>query len=277
MTVLSAFEERKETLRQRLAAAGTPEESSKALQAAFSAMAEALAAEEENDTARQRSRAVLALAKEAPALLLAGTAKGELVLPEKGAAKMGSRLPFGALAAGGVLLAVLAAYELISGRIVPALLIVIGGLLLAGVKLMDHGDQWSARGQAYCDADRLIEESAKLCRAVDGCLADLAIIDQENRLRLGAVSDDALLSMIGVLLEAKASGRADMAVRSLDEAQQYLRQMGMEPVDYSADQSAYFDLLPTLGEPRTLRPALLKEGKLLRRGVAAVSEKGADA
>ena len=58
MTVLSAFEERKETLRQRLSAARTPEESSKALQAAFSAMAEALAADEENDTTRQRSRAV---------------------------------------------------------------------------------------------------------------------------------------------------------------------------------------------------------------------------
>ena len=43
----------------------------------------------------------------------------------------------------------------------------------------------------------------------------------------------------------------------------------MELVPYTPENAAMFDLLPTLGDARTIRPALMREGKLLRRGTAA--------
>jgi len=70
-------------------------------------------------------------------------------------------------------------------------------------------------------------------------------------------------------MEAKASGRADAGSRVLSLAEQYLRMLGMEAVMYSAQTAESFDVLPTLSGERTIRPALYKDGKLLRRGVAA--------
>ena len=49
-----------------------------------------------------------------------------------------------------------------------------------------------------------------------------------------------------------------------------VQQLAKEKVIPAAKQRPYmFDLLPTLGEARTIRPALVREGKLLRRGTAA--------
>ncbi|MDY5348285.1 MAG: hypothetical protein SPG80_01885, partial [Candidatus Ventricola sp.] len=74
------------------------------------------------------------------------------------------------------------------------------------------------------------------------------------------------------LLEARATGRADVALRSLDQAETYLRRLGVTPVWFErgdAENARMFDLLPTLSGERTIRPALMKDGRLIRRGVAA--------
>ena len=46
--------------------------------------------------------------------------------------------------------------------------------------------------------------------------------------------------------------------------------LGMAALDYSKEHAAHFDVLPTLGAARTIRPALLREGRLVRKGVAAM-------
>ena len=58
-------------------------------------------------------------------------------------------------------------------------------------------------------------------------------------------------------------------MRSLAQAEQYLHMLGMEVLRYEEQSAAYFDVLPTMGEARTIRPALIRDGKVLRRGMAA--------
>lgn len=90
-------------------------------------------------------------------------------------------------------------------------------------------------------------------------------------MHLSGTADDAMLDLLASLMEAKASGRDELAVRSLAQVEQYLRALGVEAVFYDAQNAALFDILPTMGAPRTVRPALVSEGKVLRRGVAALS------
>ena len=50
--------------------------------------------------------------------------------------------------------------------------------------------------------------------------------------------------------------------------QPWLSTRGIETRDYSPETAEMFDLLPTRGTPATLRPALVKEGKLAATGRA---------
>ena len=104
---------------------------------------------------------------------------------------------------------------------------------------------------------------------------DLALLDlPAGGTRLTGTADDAMLDLLVALMEAKASGRDEMAMRSLSLAEEYLRMLGVEVVSYAPERAAMFDRLPTVGAARTVRPALLKDGRVLRRGVAAVAMEG---
>ena len=92
--------------------------------------------------------------------------------------------------------------------------------------------------------------------------------------QLSGTADDAMLDLLVALMEAKASGRDEMAMRSLSLAEEYLRMLGVEIVPYAPERDAMFDRLPTVGAARTVRPALVKDGRVLRRGVAAVAMEG---
>jgi hypothetical protein len=47
--------------------------------------------------------------------------------------------------------------------------------------------------------------------------------------------------------------------------------LGVELIFYDEQHAQLFDLLPTMGSARTIRPAMMKDGKILRRGVAAAA------
>ena len=102
-------------------------------------------------------------------------------------------------------------------------------------------------------------------RQWDPRLTAPAVLRPEDTETVEGATVDLLVS----LLEARATGRDDVAMRSLDQVEQALRAQGVEAVAYSAERAELFDLLPTLGEERTVRPALVRDGRLLRRGVAA--------
>lgn len=275
MNAITVFEERKGELREKICAAKEPEARIAAAQLALEEIACVLAQAEQDDARRQRQQAVLALARRAPQWLSCASAQGEMVIaaPQKAEKRLKGR--FGAKGVGAVLLALLAAVELIDGRFIFAAVQLAGcALVLLGSgalpAFLARTGAAQARGVVTIDADMLLARLCDLCRAADVCTSDLEILEKEAGLaRLSGTADEAMLDLLCAMLEAENSGRADAGSRVLGLARQYLRMLSMEAVYFSEDTADSFDVLPTLSGERTIRPALYRDGKLVRRGVAA--------
>lgn len=275
MNAAAAFSHREAELLEQLAGAQEIEQAIAACSMALEQTACELAQDEQDEHARQRQQAVMALARRAPQLLRAASARGELVVSGEQAAPAQSRqekLRRGARAAGAFLLAALAVYELIGGHAMFAALQLSGGaLLLAAGKSEQAAVPCQARGIPCVDADAAVRMLRGLCQAADVCVSDLALLDKDAGLaRLTGTADDAMLDLLTALMEAKASGRSELAMRSLSQAEQYLHALGIELIAYDAAHAQLFDVLPTMGEARTIRPAMVQDGRVLRRGVAAL-------
>lgn len=277
MNAAAAFSHREEQLLEQLAGAQDIEQAVAACTMALEQTACELAQDEQDEHARQRQQAVMALARRAPQLLRAAAARGELVLFDrpKEAQTQGrqDRLRRGARAAGAFLLAALAVYELIDGQTMFAALQLVGGalLLIPGEKGERAQAPCEARAVPCVEAKTAVRMLRELCQAADICVSDLALLDQDmGNTRLSGTADDAMLDLLTALMEAKASGRDELAMRSLSQAEQYLHRLGVELIPYDAAHAQLFDVLPTMGEERTIRPALMKDGRLLRRGAAAL-------
>ena len=275
MNAAAAFSHREAELLEQLAGAQEIDQAIAACSMALEQTACELAQDEQDEHARQRQQAVMALARRAPQLLHAAAARGELVVSGEQAAPAQSRqekLRRGARAAGAFLLAALAVYELIGGHAVFAVLQLAGGaLLLAAGKGEQAAVPCQARGIPYVDAEAAVRMLRGLCQAADVCVSDLALLDKDAGMaHLTGTADDAMLDLLTALMEAKASGRSELAMRSLSQAEQYLHALGIELIAYDAAHAQVFDVLPTMGEARTIRPAMMKDGKVLRRGVAAL-------
>lgn len=276
MNAAAAFSHREAELLEQLAGAQEIDQAIAACSMALEQTACELAQDEQDEHARQRQQAVMALARRAPQLLHAAAARGELVVSGEQAAPAQSRqekLRRGARAAGAFLLAALAVYELIGGHAMFAVLQLAGGaLLLAAGKGEQAAVPCQARGIPYVDAEAAVRMLRGLCQAADVCVSDLALLDKDAGMaHLTGTADDAMLDLLTALMEAKASGRSELAMRSLSQAEQYLHALGIELIAYDAAHAQLFDVLPTMGEARTIRPAMMKDGKVLRRGVAALA------
>lgn len=276
MNAAAAFSHREAELLEQLAGAQEIDQAIAACSMALEQTACELAQDEQDEHARQRQQAVMALARRAPQLLHAAAARGELVVSGEQAAPAQSRqekLRRGARAAGAFLLAALAVYELIGGHAMFAVLQLAGGaLLLAAGKGEQAAVPCQARGITCVDAEAAVRMLRGLCQAADVCVSDLVLLDKDAGMaHLTGTADDAMLDLLTALMEAKASGRSELAMRSLSQAEQYLHGLGIELIAYDAAHAQLFDVLPTMGEARTIRPAMMKDGKVLRRGVAALA------
>lgn len=278
MNAVAAFENRKDALREQLEAAQNMTQAISAATMTLEQIACDLAQDEQDDFARQRQQAVMALAKRMPDCLRAARAEGKLVVRQEQTQQPNKtqKMKRGALGVGALILAALAIYEAIEGKMTFALAQALGALLM----LMGGGSNWEdmpketacAEAAVRLDADGMVREVGEICQAADLCAADLALLEEDRGVtRLSGTADDAMLELLSAMMEARASGRQDLALRSLDQAEQYLRMLGVESVFYDPAHAALFDVLPARSGARTVRPALVRDGELVRRGVAAVA------
>lgn len=277
MNAVTAFAHREELLLAQLRDAQSMDQAISACMLSLEQVACELAQDEQDELARQRQQAVLACLRRAPQLLRAAAARGELVASQDQHAGKQAAVP-GRLRrmmrpAGAFLLGALAVYELIDGKTLFALLQLLGANLLffSSSAVRYDGVQMTARGIPFADAEALVRTLRELCQAADLCVSDLMLLEKDAGMaRLSGTADDAMLDLLCALMEAKASGRNDLAMRSLSQVQQYLHMLGVEILFYDPAYAQHFDILPTMGDARTIRPAMMKDGKLLRRGVAAL-------
>lgn len=85
--------------------------------------------------------------------------------------------------------------------------------------------------------------------------------------------DPAELALFSELLEAACTGDGEYALEKIEGIRFYLHRRQIEVVDYSQDTAGMFDVMPSKTHSSTIRPALVYQGRLLRKGLAT---EGAD-
>ena len=182
------------------------------------------------------------------------------------------------LAAGGALAAALLLTQT-KLLLLPMTLVMLAGaalcFFLAGFFAVRRGGRAPKKEFRYeClpDSDVIYRTLYTVLMVADQCLDQIEVEDKWNNRVMKDGSEkisEAELNLFSGLLEAGASRDAEYAFDKLSEIRFYLHTKNIDVVDYSPEYVAWFDRMPsdTYG---TLRPALVSNGKLLKKGLAAI-------
>lgn len=200
-------------------------------------------------------------------LLLAGTARKEI---EKRRFRVGGVICLLLAVICGLIAALLIRDYYLPGCILMAAAVLFG--FLAG--RLWYGER-EVRVHAELDADVVWKTLKKAMETMDR-KSEEYLAQEETWIReqkdtaspASASRDPETLRLLGDLLEALYADNGDYALRQLKKLLPWLRQQGIEAVDYSPETADLFELLPTKRSSATQRPALVKEGTLLLAGRA---------
>ena len=200
-------------------------------------------------------------------LLLAGTARKEI---EKRRFRVGGVICLLLAVICGLISALLIRDYYLPGCILMGAAVLFG--FLAG--RLWYGER-EVRVHAELDADVVWKTLKKTMETMDR-KSEEYLAQEETWLReqkdasspASASRDPETLRLLGDLLEALYAGNGDYALRQLKKLLPWLRQQGIEAVDYSPETADLFELLPTKRSSSTQRPALVSGEMLLLAGRA---------
>jgi hypothetical protein len=123
------------------------------------------------------------------------------------------------------------------------------------------------------DADKVYRNFRNTILAVDQSIEEIRYAAQrEEQEKAGTIDGKEVtqseLDLFSDLLAAAYSGDPEFALEKVEQIKYFLHRNQIEVVDYSKDTAQYFDLMPGTA-PATIRPALVAQGGLLRKGLAA--------
>lgn len=133
------------------------------------------------------------------------------------------------------------------------------------------GRRMEAEAFIRADAHGFITQLVEALKTADHILLRLAEPEAETDWR----DNPRLIGMIQSLLEAENAGDGDFALTLIkQEMKSVLASEEVELITYSKKTKDMFDILPALGEAETkmAAPALVSNGKILRRGTVWQSE-----
>lgn len=151
------------------------------------------------------------------------------------------------------------------------------GMGLAVICAFLAGRLWTregtARAETRLDPDGLWDTLRKTAETMDRKLEELTALAEEQKAKSAAAKadqplDPKELALLTELLEALYAGSGEYALLQLKKLRPYLRDKGLELVDYSGETQELFELLPSKQGAVTLRPALMQGEKLLVIGRA---------
>ena len=200
-------------------------------------------------------------------LLLAGTARKEI---EKRRFRVGGVICLLLAVICGLISALLIRDYYLPGCILMGAAVLFG--FLAG--RLWYGER-EVRVHAELDADVVWKTLKKAMETMDR-KSEEYLAQEETWLReqkdtsspASASRDPETLRLLGDLLEALYADNGDYAIRQLKKLLPWLRQQGIEAVDYSPETADLFELLPTKRSSATQRPALDSGETLLLAGRA---------
>ena len=123
------------------------------------------------------------------------------------------------------------------------------------------------------DADKVYRNFRNAILSVDQSIEEIHAAEQrEKQEKAGTIDGKEVtqseLDLFSDLLAAAYSGDPEFALEKVDQIKYFLHRNQIEVVDYSKDTAQFFDLMPG-NTPATIRPALVAQGGLLRKGLAA--------
>ncbi len=135
----------------------------------------------------------------------------------------------------------------------------------------------SRRIETHVDPGKLYRSFRNAILSVDQNLEEIRSMQRwDERDRAGSIdghkASSSELDLFSDLLAASYSQDPDYALEKIEDIRYYLHRQQIETVDYSQETAQFFDLMP--GQyAGTIRPALVADGTLLRKGVASAGSK----
>ena len=122
------------------------------------------------------------------------------------------------------------------------------------------------------DEEKLYAAIESQMKAIDRYIHDFSYLNEQNTLNQGGELHHA--AMFSDLLQSIGECEGEAAPEAQAIAEQLLLTTGARAVAYSPEVARLFTVLPSLGETRTITPALVsqQDGALLARGAAAVRQ-----
>ena len=141
-------------------------------------------------------------------------------------------------------------------------------ILIAGFMLFFRRKVKSkATVEISVDADDIVKRLEDMVKHIDTLLAK----EKQSQKITQQLMDSAInadeAQLFSYLMEAKLSADADFALEQLDEVERYLAKQDVMLVKYIKGNEKYFDFLEG-EETKTIRPALVRGGEMLTKGLA---------
>ena len=126
------------------------------------------------------------------------------------------------------------------------------------------------------DADKIYRNFRTALLSVDQSLEEIGAAERwKSREQAGTIEGRTIsqseLDLFSDLLAAAYSGDAEYALEKVEQIKYYLHRQQIEVLDYNKDNEKYFDLMPGI-KAGTIRPALVADGKVLKKGLASTGK-----
>ncbi len=123
------------------------------------------------------------------------------------------------------------------------------------------------------DADRIYRNFRTAILSVDQSVEEIRAAERwKSREKAGSIEGRTVtqseLDLFSDLLAAAYSGDPEYALEKIEQIKYFLHRQQIEVVDYSKENAKYFDLMPG-SKAATIRPAMVAQGGLLKKGLAS--------
>ena len=261
------YEPRREALERELSACEDVKAAADCLGRTLERLRVEARAEADTPALRRETDRLFEAAKQA-ALLMLSVTEADISFSRKPATKkekIAQALPW-ASAATGLLLT---GWMVLIGKNAAAVVaLVSAGLGLAQAWLRRGGDLDGYKARPRVNVYELMRMTDRLTQAMDDSLSQ-AYEEQATLPGAGrAELTGDLLAPMQMLMEAVYTHDGDYALKAAPQLVSALNEQGVELVEFSDAHRDWFELFPGTEAGLTIRPALVKEGKLLARGQA---------
>ena len=265
--ILDKYESRREALEKELAACEDVKAAADCLGRTLERLRIEARAEADTPALRRETDRLFEAAKQAALLMMSVTeadvsaVRGPVTKKEK----IAQALPWASAGAG----LALAAWMLLIGQSAAAALgLISAGLGVCQAWLRRDGDAAGYKARTRVNVYDLMRMTDRLTQAMDDSLSQAG---QEQQTLPGAgraeLTGD-MLTPVQMLMEAVYTQDGDYALKAAPQLVSALNEQGVELVEYTPDHRDWFELFPGTEDGLTIRPALVKEGRLLARGQA---------